>query len=87
MIEIIGWIGSIAFSLCAIPQAVEAIRNKVCYINKWFLTLWIIGEVFTLVYAIGIGALPMIMNYMVNGACLIVIAYYNKTLPTLKGVI
>jgi uncharacterized protein with PQ loop repeat len=79
MIDIIGWIGAIAFSVCAVPQAIEAFKNKKCYINKTFLRLWLTGEVFTLAYAIGIGAKPMIVNYIVNGICLIIITYYNKS--------
>lgn len=79
MIDIIGWIGAIAFSVCAVPQAYEAIRNKVCYINKSFLSLWLVGEIFTLIYSISVGVLPLIVNYVVNGICLIIIVYYNKS--------
>lgn len=76
--ELIGWIGSLAFSVCAIPQAIEAYKNKVCHINKMFLTLWLIGEVFTLIYALHIDATPLIVNYVINGLSLLVIMYYNK---------
>jgi uncharacterized protein with PQ loop repeat len=79
IIDIIGWIGAIAFSVCAIPQALEAIKNKACYINKSFLYLWLIGEVFTLVYAINIKAAPLLLNYIINGISLSIILYYNKS--------
>jgi uncharacterized protein with PQ loop repeat len=82
IVDALGWIGSAAFSVCAIPQAYEALKQKACYINKSFINLWFIGEVFTLIYAISIGAAPLIVNYIVNGVCLLVIMYYNKPIKS-----
>jgi len=64
--------------VCAIPQAVEAYKQKVCHINGLFLVLWAVGEIFTLIYSIHIMAVPLIMNYVINGVSLTVIVYYNK---------
>ena len=83
--EIVGWIGSIAFGLCALPQAWEAYKNKACYLNKPFLFLWTTGEVFTLAYALHIGTYPLIANYVMNALCLAVILRYNKSIDS-KGV-
>jgi uncharacterized protein with PQ loop repeat len=76
--ELFGWIGSIAFSLSAAPQAWEAFKNKTCNLNPSFLALWGIGEVATLIYSIHLGATPLITNYVLNGACLAVIVRYNR---------
>lgn len=79
IITIISWIGSIAFSLCAVPQAYEAFKNKYCNLNKYFLSLWLLGESCTLIYATSIQAWPLIVNYILNGLCLLVILYYNRS--------
>lgn len=80
LLDLVGWTGSIAFSVAAIPQAYEAYKKKACHINRLFLALWAVGEVCTLVYSIHIMALPLIMNYVINGFSLAVIIYYNKSM-------
>ncbi len=49
--EIIGWLGSILFAICAVPQAVQSYKQKHSHgISKAFLALWLFGEVFTTIY-------------------------------------
>ena len=76
--EVIGWLGSLAFSLCAVPQAWTAWEEGTCDLNPVFLWLWGIGEALTLAYAASIGAAPLIVNYVLNGASLAVIVYFNR---------
>lgn len=82
MIELIGWLGAFCFSICAIPQA------WLCYkqghargVSEFFLSLWFIGEVCMLIYSLTLpGAEPLIVNYLFNLACLLIIMKY-KVLP------
>ena len=37
MMEVIGWIGGIFLSLCAVPEMLRAIKDKHCYIGHGML--------------------------------------------------
>ena len=37
MMEVIGWIGGIFLSLCAVPEMLRAIKDKQCYIGHGML--------------------------------------------------
>ena len=76
--EIIGWIGSICFSLCALPQAVASFKQGHSDgISKIFLALWLTGEICMLWYTWRFGNLPITLNYLANLACLLVIIRYK----------
>ena len=78
MLEVIGWIGSICFSLCALPQALLCLRQghaRGC--DAGFLLLWFIGEVASLIYIIPQDVLPVLFNYIVNLLFLVVILRYK----------
>lgn len=82
--EMIGWIGSIAFAVSAIPQMIKSYEDKNSDGLAWgLLILWIIGELFSLLYVIPLKQYPMITNYVVNSIFLFVILYY-KINPTRK---
>jgi uncharacterized protein with PQ loop repeat len=74
VIEIIGWIGGIGFAICAAPLAVSIYRtHETAGLTWWFLILWSIGEVFTLVYVVLVSyyishvwQYPLIANYVFN---------------------
>lgn len=79
MADIIGWIGSIAFAICGIPQAWECIRRKSTRgINPAFVSLWLIGEVCYVVSVLmKFGWVNwMMFNYLANILSIIVIVYY-----------
>lgn len=80
MIETIGWMGAICFAFCALPQAIQSFRTKSSQgINGYFLLLWVVGEVLTLIYILGTTVqLPLVFNYVFNLACLAVIVRYWK---------
>jgi len=80
--ELIGWIGSICFSICALPQAYQSWSHKHSKgLSYATLLLWFIGEVCTLVYVASTAFnWPLVTNYIFNLACLCVIIYY-KGLP------
>ena len=51
MSEIVGWIGSILFSLCAALQAYKLLNQKHSFGLDWsFLLMWLLGGIFTLAY-------------------------------------
>ena len=76
--EIIGWIGSILFAICAVPQAIQSYKQKHSNgISKLFLALWFFGEVFTTVYILPKQDYPLLFNYSVNFACILVIGWYR----------
>lgn len=81
MIEAIGWIGGILFALCAIPQAYECHKVKGSTLNKPFLLMWFFGEILTIAYVLLIETdktkLPLLLNYVVNILCLLVIMRYT----------
>lgn len=80
MIEVIGWIGSICFSVCGIPQACKSIQEGNSSGVSWlFLILWLVGELCTIVYVLMLDELliPLIVNYILNLGSLLVILYYK----------
>ena len=78
MIEVVGWVGAICFSICALPQAYKTWKIKHADdLSALFLWLWTIGEVCMLVYVWPRQDWPLIVNYVFNLVCLIVILYYK----------
>lgn len=81
MLEVTGWIGSLAFSFCGVPQAYQSYKQKSSEgINKYFLLLWFIGEILTIAYVLGRygyeAPTPLMFNYVVNFLTLLVIGWY-----------
>ncbi|UCG78559.1 MAG: PQ-loop repeat-containing protein [Nitrospirota bacterium] len=77
--DLIGWIGSIAFAICGLPQAWECYKNKTAKgINPVFITLWLIGEVcYVISVLIKFGCVAwMMFNYIANLFSITVIIYY-----------
>lgn len=79
MIDLVGYIGSICFAICGIPPAVEAIRKGYCEYPKSFLWLWFIGEIATTIYVIAIAKYILLINYIVNLLCLMVLLWKNRS--------
>lgn len=79
MIEVIGWIGSILFALCGLPQALMAWKNKNSDGLSWiFLMMWFFGEVFTFTYVVTKeDVLPLLVNYSLNFVFLLIIMWYK----------
>lgn len=72
--ELIGWLGSIFFAICAA-------KNKKCDVGWGFLSLWLLGELFTLIYVIwkgGTDLLPLIFNYCGNIAFILIMVYHKN---------
>lgn len=70
MIEILG---SGLLSLCAIPYMFETLKNGFKGSMVFFL-MWLIGELCLLSVMALEGRIPLLINYGVNTACLLVVA-------------
>lgn len=78
-LEFLGWIGSFALAICALPQAIQCIKTKSAEgVSPYFLILWWTGEIITLVYIICTTMQwPLIVNYIFNIACITVIMFFK----------
>lgn len=77
LLELIGWGSGILLGICSVPLAWETLKNKRApNINTTFISLWLGGEVLGLIYTVSLSNLPLISNYLVNTAALLVVVYY-----------
>jgi uncharacterized protein with PQ loop repeat len=77
MIELLGWLGALAFALSALPQTVKTLRTRRADDLSWgFLSLWLGGEICMIVYNhLTVNSLPLAANYYLNLACLLPIIW------------
>jgi uncharacterized protein with PQ loop repeat len=76
--ETIGWIGSILFAVCGIPQAYHCWKVGNARGLSWgFINCWFFGEVFTLIYVFPKSDWPLIFNYTLNLVFLVVIIKFK----------
>ena len=78
-LEIIGWIGSVCFSICAIPQSYRSWKDGHSEgISMLFLWLWFVGEATMIIYGFAVlKNLPVLTNYIVNFICLLIIMKFK----------
>ena len=76
--EIIGWIGSFLFAICGLPQAIESYKTGHSRGLTWpFISMWLGGEILTILYVLPKMDLPLLANYFSNLVFLLVIARYK----------
>lgn len=77
--EFIGWIGSMLFAFCGLPQAIHAFKHKHADGMTWsFIMMWLWGEIFTLLYISSKqDVLPLLTNYILNVIFLLVILWFK----------
>ena len=76
--ELIGWIGSVLLACCGAPQAWMSYKQKHSRGISWgFLSLWMGGEILTLIYITPTLLLPLVLNYTFNILILTIIIYYK----------
>lgn len=74
----IGWIGSILFAICALPQAIQCAKDGHARgLNWFFLLAWTGGEILTLVYIWPKQDWPLIANYAMNFVFLLIMLRYK----------
>lgn len=67
MIQIIGYIGSIAYALSGIPQAILSIKNGHSRgVSRGFAMLSVIGSSLSLIYALPRGDYVLLLNFGAN---------------------
>jgi len=79
-----GFISTILFAICALPEAVYAIKHKKCNLTYSALSLWFFGEIFGIVYAFQIDNIYLQSNYGFNLVCLLILIYYKFKNVTFK---
>lgn len=77
--EMVGWIGSMLFAFCGLPQAIHAFRHKNSDGMTWsFIMMWLWGEIFTLIYISSKqDVVPLLANYILNVVFLLVIVWFK----------
>lgn len=76
--EIIGWLGSILFAICGLPQALQSMRDGHSDGLNWmFLLTWLSGEVLTIIYVFPKADYPLLFNYTLNLLFLTIIIWYK----------
>lgn len=80
MQEYVGFLGAALLAVCALPQAIQSIRQgNSDGLSEVFLICWYSGELFmfsyVLVYVPGFG--PLFWNYFLNTILLTIIVYYR----------
>jgi len=81
MMEAIGWIGSMLFAFCALPQMIMVVQQKHARGLSWgFLNMWFWGEIFCFIYVFNQPTLqiPLLTNYVINFIMLLIIIYYKN---------
>jgi uncharacterized protein with PQ loop repeat len=70
----IGLVGNLCLAFCAIPQAYKSLHTgKADGLSFWFLLLWYLGEICTLIYVIDMLNFLFFINYFINVVCLSII--------------
>jgi len=81
ILEIIGYLAALLFSISTIPQAYQCYKQKHANgINLSMLVMWALGEILMLIYVIGTLGLvniPLIITHVVTIILLIVIFRYK----------
>lgn len=77
-LEIIGWIGSIAFTLSAAPQALKSIQDGHSDgIAGGMLALWFVGGICSLIYVWPKRYVPLIANYILSFIFMSIILWFK----------
>ncbi|PCI45806.1 MAG: hypothetical protein COB41_00620 [Proteobacteria bacterium] len=80
MIKIIGWIGTQLLAWCALPAVIQVVsQGHAEGYNFWFISMWGLGELLTAIYVYMKHGLdkPLLFNYGINLAFIIIIMYYK----------
>lgn len=77
-LENCGWLGSILFAICGLPQAIQCYKDGHSRgLNWFFLLAWLGGEIFTIIYVFPKADYPLLANYFMNLVFLGIMLYYK----------
>ena len=77
MNRVLQFIGSICFGICGIPAAIGAIAGDPVSMSWIFLGLWLVGEICMIIWSIRTRMWLMLLNFIPNFLCLIILMWYN----------
>ena len=67
MIQIIGYIGSLAYALCGLPQVILSIKNGHSKgVSRGYAFLSLVGSLLSLIYAFPRGDYVLLLNFGAN---------------------
>ena len=76
--DLFGWISTLAFSICTIPQAYKSFKEGHSDgLSTSLLVLWTTGEVTGTVYGILLNEWPLIISYGLNVLFVCVLTWYK----------
>lgn len=86
MINAVGWLGSILFALCAVPQVYTTwTTHDVSGLSLVFVLMWFAGELFSAIYLVwddikhNTRHYPIYFNYTLNTACVTYLLFAKLT--------
>jgi uncharacterized protein with PQ loop repeat len=78
LLSLVGWVGAILLAFCGLPQAVHSFRTKSSDGVTWgLISMWGLGEVFTIIYVFPKMDWPLLFNYAANIVFISVILWYK----------
>lgn len=80
----IGLVGSLLLTFCAIPELIRTLKDKRCHIGWGFILMWFFGECFCFFYGFELGEVPLIINYTFNLVVVSVMLYYKMKTVKIK---
>jgi uncharacterized protein with PQ loop repeat len=75
--SVVGWVGSLLLACCGLPELIRTLQDKKCHVGWGMLIMWLSGELLTFVYVLPKMDLPLLANYSLNIAILLVLCYYK----------
>jgi hypothetical protein len=67
ILDTMGWISTVFFSACALPEVIHAYKYKRCGLTWGLLIMWLLGEVFVLIPIAIQNPIPfLLVNYIAN---------------------
>lgn len=78
LLETIGWLGSVCMALRCVPQVMRSFRKGNSKgLSYGLILLWLFGGIFTLIYVVPTGSLPLIFNYSCNIILILILLWYK----------
>lgn len=77
--EIFGWLSSLFFCICGIPQAYKCYKEGNAQgLSFTFILTWLLGEIFGLIYISQLRPYPwpLFFNYLISSISTLVILFY-----------
>lgn len=77
-LSVAGWIGATLLAFCGLPQAIHSWRTGSSDGVTWgLISMWGLGEVFTIVYILPKMDWPLLFNYSANIVFISVVMWYK----------